>query len=547
MNNKVIAVLTLAATAALCSGGAFAPPAAARPGSHILGGVSGGSSRSRTRTRRFAARVEAALNQAHAQKAFWGILVIDADSGQVLYELNPDRFFTPASNTKLFTTAFALASLSPDYRFRTTIEATSAPTSSGVLEGDLTLKGRGDPDFSNRKFPYAGKEEFEGPADAPLAEMADVVVARGVKEIDGDVVADDSYFAYDPYPAGWSFGDLYFGFGAPVSALTLDDNTITVEVTPAIAAGQPAALAISPWGGYESFAHDITTGDRGSKPWFAVVSDPGEKPVLLRGSIPLGGAPVKLNLAMDDSTFYTAHVLKLALEARGVKITGQARAQHAPPPQRGLPVDSADQGIPMAATSAAPTAAAVVLAEHFSPPLIEIVRTLNKVSENLHAEMLLRTVAREKSGIGTTDKGLEMEGDFLKSIGIADGDVAVEDGSGLSAGNLVTPRAVTQILRYAASQSWGQGYLSTLPIAGQDGTLEHRMQNTNAAGRIRAKTGSLEHVRAISGYATTLHGGNLIFSIFGNNDPDSGKDATGVLDAICVAMVEDIVPGGGKK
>jgi serine-type D-Ala-D-Ala carboxypeptidase/endopeptidase (penicillin-binding protein 4) len=547
MINKTIAVLTLAATAALCSLNALGQRAVAGPGSRILRGVSGPSTRGRMRTRRFAARVQAALDQAHAQKAFWGILVIDAETGQILYQLNPDRFFTPASNTKLFTTAFALASLSPDYRFRTTIEAASAPTSGGALEGDLTLVGRGDPDFSNRKFPYAGKEEFEGPADAPLAEMADVVVARGVKLIDGDVVADDSYFAYDPYPAGWSFGDLYFGFGAPVSALALDDNTITVEVTPAVAAGEPAALAISPWGGYESFAHDITTGDRGAKPWFAVVSDPGAKPVLLRGSIPLGAAPVKLNLAMDDSTLYTANVLKLALEARGVKITGQARAQHGPPPQRGLPVDTAAQAIAPAAISPAPTTTPVVLAEHFSPPLIEIVRTLSKVSENLHAEMLLRTVAKEKSGIGTTDKGLEIEGDFLKSIGIADGDVALEDGSGLSGGNLVTPRAVTQILQFAAGQSWGQAYLSTLAIAGQDGTLEHRMQNTNAAGRIHAKTGSLEHVRAISGYAATLRAGNLIFSIFGNNDPDSGKDATTVLDAICVAMVEEIGPGGGKK
>jgi D-alanyl-D-alanine carboxypeptidase/D-alanyl-D-alanine-endopeptidase (penicillin-binding protein 4) len=160
------------------------------------------------------------------------------------------------------------------------------------------------------------------------------------------------------------------------------------------------------------------------------------------------------------------------------------------------------------------------------------------VSQNLHAELLLRAVAHEKKGFGVTDAGIWAEQDFLKTAGIADGDVVFTDGSGLSRDDLVTPRAIVQLLRYDAAQPWGADYIGTFPIAGVDGTLETRLKDTVAASRIQAKTGALDHVRAISGFATTLRGERLIFSIFGNNNPQRGHDATVAADAIAVAMVE---------
>jgi D-alanyl-D-alanine carboxypeptidase/D-alanyl-D-alanine-endopeptidase (penicillin-binding protein 4) len=178
--------------------------------------------------------------------------------------------------------------------------------------------------------------------------------------------------------------------------------------------------------------------------------------------------------------------------------------------------------------------------EHLSPPLIESVRVTNKVSQNLHAELLLRIVARERTGVGSSGAGLKVEKDFLASAGIADGDVILADGSGLSGTDLVTPRSAVQLLRYAAQQPWGGDYISTFPIAGVDGTLETRMKGTAAEGLIRAKTGALEHVRAMSGYATTLRGEHLVFSIFGNNSTQKGRDATAAIDAIGVAMVETL-------
>ena len=205
----------------------------------------------------------------------------------------------------------------------------------------------------------------------------------------------------------------------------------------------------------------------------------------------------------------------------------------------------------MGPAPAPPSPTAIVFAEHISPPLSEIVRVTNKVSQNLHAELLLRAVAHEKKGFGVTDAGLWVEQDFLKSIGVADGDVVLSDGSGLSRDDLVTPRAVLQLLRYDALQPWGADYISTFPIAGVDGTLENRFLGTAAAGHIQAKTGALDHVRAMSGFATTLHGERLVFTIFGNNNPQRGRDSIVAMDAIAVAMVETLNPPApvrpGKK
>ena len=482
---------------------------------------------------RFRQRVDAVLADPMARKGFLGILIVDAQSGQTIYDWNADKYFTPASNTKLFTTTLAMSTLGPDYRFRTTLETHGTLDASGRLRGDLILVGRGDPDFSNRHMPFDAKIPFDGPPDKPLADLADAIVAKGVKEIDGDVVGDDSYFPYAPYPEGWEVGDVPFYYGAPVSAICLDDNSLDVKVAPGDRLGAPAWITTEPWPGYDVYAYDITTGPRDSQMRSDIVEDYGSKKFLVRGSIPLGHAPVDLALAMPDPADYAANVLKQLLEARGVRVTGVARAQHAPPPPEGKPLDP-----PPAAEQAEP----LVLAEHDSPPLIQIVRVLNKVSQNLHAELLLRAVAKQKTGVGSLAAGLQVEKEFLLSIGVPVGDVEVDDGSGLSRENLVTPRAVVDLLEYVRKQSWADAYLTTLPIAGVDGTLDDRMVGTPAAGRVEAKTGSVEHTQALSGFATTLGGEHLVFSLFDNHNGGKGSDAEKILDAITEAMVEDLGP-----
>lgn len=495
-------------------------------------------------TAEFRKAVDATLADPEAQKAFIGALIVDADSGKTIFELNADKFFTPASNTKLFTTAMALATLGPDYRFRTTIETSGTIDSAGRLRGDLILVGRGDPDFSNRKMPFDAKNPIDGPPDKPLADFADAIVAKGVKEIDGDVVADDSYFPYAPYPEGWAVGDVPFYYGAPISAICLDDNSLDLKVTPGDHVGAPAWIAVEPWPGYDVYAYSVTTGATDSPVQFDVVEEPGAKQFLLRGSIPLGHTSIDEPLAMPNPAEYTANVLKELLEARGVRITGEARAQNAPPPAEGMELDP-----PAPVSSTVGQAGPTVLAERDSQPLIEIVRVINKVSQNLHAEILLRTIAKEKAGTGSLSAGLNIEKSFLSTAGVPDGDVEVDDGSGLSRENLVTPRSVVALLQYVRRQPWGDAYFSTLPVAGIDGTLDNRMKGTAAVGRIEGKTGSVEHTQAISGFATTVRGERVLFSIFDNHNGGKGSDATKILDAISVAMVEDLgtLPSKPKK
>src|SRR6202167_4239129 len=385
------ALLIFGALAIAVGGQKASPPAPVAPAPVKKASGAAHGAKPRADVARFRARVDAALGEAHAQKALWGILVTDRDSGEILYELNADRFFTPASNAKIVTTSLALATLGPTYQFRTTLESAGRLGADGRLLGDLVFVGRGDPDLSNRKFPYAGKVEHDGPAEKVLAQMADDAVAKGLKEIDGDIVADDSYYPYDPYPPGWSVGDLYFTFGAPVSAIAFNDNSISVEVSPGIGVGDPASVTVEPAAALGTFGHELTTGAADAKPEFGVVSQPGPQFLLLRGSIPLGHSPMKnLDLAMTDPAQTTALALKHIFEARGVRITGTIRVLHAPPAEiyPDAPVVLSPAPVPRAPDT-------VVFAVHISPPLSEIVRVTNKVSQNLHAELLLRAVAHE--------------------------------------------------------------------------------------------------------------------------------------------------------
>jgi D-alanyl-D-alanine carboxypeptidase/D-alanyl-D-alanine-endopeptidase (penicillin-binding protein 4) len=486
---------------------------------------------------RFRARVERILAEAPANRAYWGILVADRDTGKTLYALNADHFYTPASNAKLITTALALAELGPDYRFQTTLESNGALGSDGRLSGDLILVGRGDPDLSNRIFPFAGEFARQGPIDKVFSDLVDAAVGKGLREVDGDIVADDSYFPYDPYPAGWSVGDLFFDFGVPVSAITFNDNVVSIVIMPGERPGEPAVITTQPAASLPTLAHSVTTSAPGAMPQIAVVRQPGANFLLLRGTIPAGHAPVKLDLAMIAPAETAARTIEDLLEKRGVRVMGGIRVQHSPPPETtaaGEPV--------LPALKPTPKTQQLVLAEHLSPPLSQSVELTNKISQNLHAEIFLRTVGLEKLGLASTAAGLKVERGFLQSAGIPDGDVILTDGSGLSRDDLVTPRAMVDLLRFASRAPWAEDFLKSLPVSGVNGTLNDRMRRSPAKGLIEAKTGATERVHSLTGYATTVRGEYLVFSIFCNNDAQHGTDATKPVDDIATAMVETLGP-----
>ncbi len=469
------------------------------------------------------ARLAKILAGPEARRADWGILVADETSGETLYELHANRFFTPASNAKLFTVALALADLGPGFRWRTTLETSGRLDPEGTLEGNLVLVGRGDPNLSNRVFPFGGHVQVDGPPDKVIADLVDQLAARGVKRIAGDVVADDTYFTYDRYPPGWSISDLATTDGAPVSALVLDDNNLKIDVTPGIGIGAPASLEALPWGGYYQLRDHVLTVRRGLDAQLSVSRQLDSLDVAVTGQLAVGSPAQQLYLPIEQPSRYIAGLLRYLLSQRGITVDGGIRTEHLLP----------DQTPPRPAVRQ-------VLAQHESPTLAEAVRYLMKVSQNLHAECLLRTVAHERTGAGSLENGLAVEREFLAQLGLAD-EVTLSDGSGLSRYDLATPQAVVSLLRYAARQSWSSVFLDALPVAGRDGTLEDRMRGTPAAGRVFAKTGTLLHDNALSGYATTLGGRRVVFSIFANNTPPRAK-----FDPLLDRVAEAIVEGSGR-
>ena len=306
----------------------------------------------------------------------------------------------------------------------------------------------------------------------------------------------------------------------------------------------PAGISVEPPGAAGTFDYDISTVAPGGKSEFAVVREPGPNFLLVRATIALGHTPIQTQLAMTDPSLTVATTLKQLLEARGVRIMGGTKIKHSPPPQT---TPAGDPVLPAPAPSPSETEPRVVLADHLSPPLIESVRLTNKISQNLHAELFLRTVGREKLGLGSTAAGLKVERDFLARAGAGPGDIVLSDGSGLARDDLVTPLGMVALLRYAGRQPWGDEFISSLPVAGVDGTLQDRIKDSPAAGRIEAKTGTIEHAHALAGYATTRRGGQVVFAIFCDDTTEKFQDATRPVDQIAEAIVELAAPAASAK
>src|SRR5713101_5800436 len=264
------------------------------------------SGASKKATARFAARVEALLGTTPTNKGEWGLLVVDAESGETLFAQNADKYFVPASNMKLFTTALALAKLGPEYRFHTTLETRGAISSEGVLNGDLALVGRGDPNLSNRKFPYELKEEFDGPPEKALVELADALAATGVKEISGDVIGDDSYFPRERYPNGWEIDDMVWEYGAAISSIVVDDNTATLTLTPGEQPRSPVQAAVKPATPDFLVENDVVTSASDVKSDLTLTREPGSSLVVVKGTMPAKSAPRKLVLAIEEPAQHAA-------------------------------------------------------------------------------------------------------------------------------------------------------------------------------------------------------------------------------------------------
>jgi D-alanyl-D-alanine carboxypeptidase/D-alanyl-D-alanine-endopeptidase (penicillin-binding protein 4) len=471
------------------------------------------------------ARIAAHISQARFAPAAWGLKIVSLDTDKTIFEHNPQKYFNPASNAKLYSAALALAKLGTDFRIRTSLYSSARPDTSGTLKADLIVYGRGDPTMTAR---LNGGEYLKG-FDPLIAKL----VSAGVRRVEGDLVGDESYFAGPPFGSGWEWDDLQAYYGAEVSALTIDDNAVDLFVKPAERVGMPCRITVGPPTSFVTLINRTQTAPKGTETRIVVYRPVGENLIYVSGRLAISSnSGYYGSVAVHNPAGLFVSLLKDALASHGIVVTGRTRVLD----WKYREVTPLDLG------------KLIELGSVESMPLGDIVRETLKPSQNLYAQLLLLQVGnRGRQGgtvINTSDPdpaslataaakmespavpndsrtdeetGVELMQEFLSKIGVRKGDVLLEEGSGLSRRDVITPDATVSLLSYMNRSPWAELYRNALPIAGVDGTLQNRMKGTPAAGNVHAKTGTLRYVYSLSGYVTTAAGERLAFSIMLNN------------------------------
>jgi D-alanyl-D-alanine carboxypeptidase/D-alanyl-D-alanine-endopeptidase (penicillin-binding protein 4) len=455
-------------------------------------------------------RIAQYLKRPGVRSAQWGIEIIDPINHKVVLSVNPEKTFLPASVLKVITTATALEKLGPDFRFRTGVYTDGTLLPDGTVAGDVILVGRGDPNLAD-----PNGELLEKPA---LQELAEKLRTLGIRQIRGNVIGDDSYFEFTARGKGWTAQDLNSVYGAPVNALSINSNVIWVHARPT-QANRLVQVSLEPQTSYFQVRNLGVTGSSRSQRTLGARVIPGTNRLVLSGTLP-AGQNYSQEIVLERPAEATATLFKEELHRHGIQVDGSVFVNQAgdvaPEVQRHW----------------------LLLAEHQSPPLIRALEIINKRSLNLHAEMLLRVLGAEFGGAGTDEAGLRVVRSFLEEAGIGvDDRIRLNDGSGLSRENLVTPRFQTSLLLFLSTRPYFDLFLNTLAVSGTDGTLKHRLVASPTKGVIHAKTGTLGGVATLSGYMTTKSGRSLIFSIFANNIHASMTRVRQTIDEICSLFV----------
>ncbi len=460
-----------------------------------------------------AGRIETHISQPRFNAALWGVKIVSLDTGKLIFESHADRLMSPASNSKLYAGALALDRLGADYRIGTTLRATAKPDAGGTVRGDLVITGRGDPSWNARRTGTNFWNRFT-PFVAALTHA-------GVRHVTGDLIGDTTFFHSPPQGSGWAVDDLEDSEGAEISALTLDDNFTHIRVTPGTNAGGPCVLEIlDPFTGLQ-LDNQTVTETNGSFPRIIPRRFRGENVVHIFGALPAGGGSATVDVpVLRPAEWFTA-ALKDALRQNGIIVDGLARSVSWPSP---------------------PPVAEVMLGEVVSPPLRELVHDFMKPSQNLETDLIFEHTGEKLRDAATPwhtseDCAVELLHQFLVTNGLPAGDVHFDEGSGLSRNNLTTANATVALLEFMANHRAAADFMAALPIAGVDGTLRRRMKDTPAFQNVRAKTGTLRWVNALSGFVTTAAGEQLVFSLMLNRyDPPPDRKRTDELDDIAVEL-----------
>lgn len=434
-----------------------------------------------------------------------GVHVVALGTGRVIYARNANDLFTPASNQKLITAAAALQELGAEYVFQTRLCGVGA-LADGTLEGDILLEACGDPTI--------GGQDAERDALAELRIWAKGLHEAGIRQVTGDVVVDDSFFDRVFYNPSWPASDAHRDYAPPVGAATVNDNCVTIHARPGSAAGQPAVLSRDPACAPLDLVNSVRTTTRSGGISFARQGD--SRQATISGFVKLGSAGESGLLTVPDPTLYTACVLKTALEAENIAVDGSPRAiadQDTTPPERRL----------------------VFFVR--KTPIVNALGTMMRESHNLTAEVLVKTLGAEAEGRGTWPDGLKVAGFMLKELGFKEDEFTLDDGSGLSRKNKLSPALLTAVLLHMHSSPTGKEYVASLAVAGRTGTLARSLNTAPYKGNVRAKTGYIRGVSGLSGYAKTRSDTAVAFSILINDD--RGSYSFRVLrEKICMAIVD---------
>jgi len=453
---------------------------------------------------RLRADIEEILDNPAFASGHWGVVIQSLRDGHYLMRRNPHKAFMPASNLKLFTTATALARLGPDFRYVTRLFRTG-PVVDGVLHGDLVIRGVGDPSITGRYH--------EGDPLAVFRGWVDSLKSRGVRRIAGRIVGDDNWFEEEILGAGWSWDYESDWYAAQISALSFNDNCVDIVYTPGPVPGSPVKYELIPNTRYVEIDFRVVTVRPGLEKEITYQRKRAANLVRIDGSLPAGGESRRDWFSVENPTRFAAVVFREVLEASGIQVDGNAWDID------DLPDYTYPDSCPVAT--------------YTSPTMAEICTAINKVSQNLYAELVLRTLGKQFRDVGSAAKGIEVVKEFVSEIGIDPQELVMVDGSGLSRYNYVTPNSIVTLLRVMRRHPVGRYFYDSLPIAGVDGTLKRRMQGTPAEGNVRAKTGYIENARALSGYVTTADGEELAFSLIVNNYTVPTSLANDAQDLIC--------------
>ena len=457
------------------------------------------------------------IDQAKYASALWGAKIVSLDTGVTVFEQNPQKLFSPASNSKLYTVALALDRLGADYRIKTSLYAKARPNASGRLKGDLILYGRGDPTINARLH---GGDIYQA-----LEPLVRALANAGVKRITGDLVGDDSFFHGPPFGSGWAWDDLEYYYGAEVSALTFNDNILQALIKPGARLGAPCQLALVPGTAWLTLSNRTETVEKDAARRIRFYHPLGQNVVYVSGQMPMGDTGSTNEVTAHNPAGLFASFFKEALARRGIKVGGKVRTMSWLDRQA-RPLDCS--GL-------------VELGSVESLPLRDIAREIEKPSQNLYTDLLLAHVGEKFRGADSRayetseELGIRELNKFLAEAGIQRGETIFEEGSGLSRDNLTTPNATVTLLRFMNRHKCAQAFLDALPIAGVDGTLKNRMKGTPAAGNVRAKTGTLRWANTISGYVTTAAGEHLAFSLMVNRYYEA-HPVRGDLDTVVVLL-----------